>query len=269
MSRKLTIPKDVALEPVPEGLLVKFPAEAAEAGERPPLCTVLLPGDPRGGEESRALLNRLAGRPLLLAGLLEEGPEALEALLPEQPPWRRGKPAAAASDAPRCSCGAGGCGHAERAMAYGDAAWAADAGVRLALLGWTPETLAAAALDLWAARQPLPDPAAALRQAAGGPERSPGEAEGGPNLAEWLAEMADQGRLHLPGPQLHDVAAELADLRLRRPGVKPGRETGSDSAPWAALLPGVPGAAKGLALVAGRVMERAAELAGAKRSKPG
>ncbi len=291
-----------------------------------PICTVVLPAYLPGSAESRELLRRLESSPLILAGLLEEGAEALDALLPEQPPWRRprtsaglaGKggtgarvgagaeavageridasveaqaagsgrepePAVPGDAGPACSCGAPGCGHVERAMAYGDAAWAADACLRLALLGWTPETLAAAALDRWAALQPLPDPDEALRQAAGGPEPAPRSGAGdGPNIAEWLAELAGQGRLHQPGPQFHDVKAALRELRVpaaagdpatppkgRPRAVEPGRrEPGPDSAPWAALLPGVFGAAKGLALVAGRVMERAAELAAAQQNKP-
>lgn len=294
MSRTVAVPKNIHMEPVPGGLRIDLPVEAAGGGKRRrraggaalhgndevPVCTVVLPAFSPGGIESRELLRRLESSPLMLAGLLEEGAGALDAHLPAQPPWRQ--PRAAADACPACSCGAPGCGHAERAMAYGDAAWAADDGLRLALLGWTPETLAAAVLDRWAALQPLPDPEEALRQAAGGPEAaSRGGAGDGPNIAEWLAEMAGQGRLHQPGPQFHDVKAALRELGppaaagdppAGRPrAVEPAsasREPGPDSAPWAALLPGVSGAARGLSLVAGRVMERAAELAAAQQNKP-
>ncbi|MEK5479832.1 hypothetical protein NYE70_23325 [Paenibacillus sp. FSL R5-0407] len=312
MSRTLAVPKNVHMEPVPGGLQIVLHVEMTEDRKRPrrasgaatqgndevPVCTVVLPAYSPGGLESRELLRRLESSPLVLAGLLEEGAGALDALLPVQPPWRQpgvatqagatgmagspearpGSEAAAVAGPAACTCGAPGCGHAERAMTYGDAAWAADAGLRLALLGWTPETLAAAVLDRWAALQPLPDPEEALRQAAGGPEAaSRGGAGDGPNIAEWLAEMAGQGRLHQPGPQFHDVKAALRELgspaaagepavpQAGRPrAVEPAsasREPGPDSAPWAALLPGVSGAARGLSLVAGRVMERAAELA--------
>lgn len=319
MSRTLAVPKNVHMEPVPGGLQIVLPVEMTEDRKRPrrasgaasqgndevPVCTVVLPAYSPGGLESRELLRRLESSPLVLAGLLEEGAGALDALLPVQPPWRQpgvatqagatgmagspearpGSEAAAVAGPAACTCGAPGCGHAERAMTYGDAAWAADAGLRLALLGWTPETLAAAVLDRWAALQPLPDPEEALRQAAGGPEAaSRGGAGDGPNIAEWLAEMAGQGRLHQPGPQFHDVKAALRELgspaaagepavpQADRPrAVEPAsasREPGPDSAPWAALLPGVSGAARGLSLVAGRVMERAAELAAAQQNKP-
>lgn len=332
MSRTLAVPKNVHMEPVPGGLQIVLPVEMTEDRKRPrrasgaatqgndevPVCTVVLPAYSPGGLESRELLRRLESSPLVLAGLLEEGAGALDALLPVQPPWRQpgvatqaggaataagvgkeasatgmagspearpGSEAAAVAGPAACTCGAPGCGHAERAMTYGDAAWAADAGLRLALLGWTPETLAAAVLDRWAALQPLPDPDEALLQAAGGPEAaSRGGAGDGPNIAEWLAEMAGQGRLHQPGPQFHDVKAALRELgspaaagepavpQAGRPrAVEPAsasREPGPDSAPWAALLPGVSGAARGLSLVAGRVMERAAELAAAQQNKP-
>ncbi|WP_435923815.1 hypothetical protein [Paenibacillus sp. DYY-L-2] len=282
------VPREAVIEAVPGGLRVTVPAKAAEESKRrrrtsggepgdaagkgrdagsvaprdsAPECTVVLPAYAPGAPEREALPERLAARPLLLAGLLEEGAGAILALLPEQPPWRR----QAATD-PACTCGARECGHGADAMARGDAAWAADAGLRLALLGWTPETLAAAALDRWAAVKPLPDPEEALRRAAGGPEHAPGSAgaNGGPALAEWLADMAGQGRLHQPGPEYHDVAEDL--LKALRHNVKPGH--GPAPAPLTAMLPGVSGAAKGLALVAGRVMERAAETAGAPTKKP-
>lgn len=289
MSGKRTvIPKKVVMEPVPGGLRVQLPEKAAAGADRrrrtgngesgeavenrreagdamprdsAPERTVVLPAYVPGAPEREALPERLAARPLLLAGLLEEGAGAILALLPEQPPWRR-----QAATAPVCTCGAHECGHGADAMARGDAAWAADAGLRLALLGWTPDTLAAAALDRWSAMKPLPDPEEALRQAAGGPEYAPGSAgaNGGPALAEWLADMAGQGRLHQPGPDYHDVAEELHEAL--RHIVKPG--PGPDPVPWATMLPGVRGAAKGLSLVAGRVTERAAEAAGDIIKKP-
>lgn len=233
-------------------------ADGVETGS-PPLCVVELPVSAPADADGDRLVRQLEGRPLLVAGLLEEEAAALTALLPELPPWRR-EPDAAAT-APACTCGAAGCAHVPQALAAADAAWAADPGLRLALLGWTPEALAAAVLERWAAARPLPAPEEALRQAAGGPEPQRSAAGDGPNVAEWLAELAAEGRLHQPGPQLHDVEAELRELAP--PHVEPGRQPGPDPAPWARLLPGVSGAARGLALVAGRVMERAADLAAA------
>ncbi|WP_334074753.1 MULTISPECIES: hypothetical protein [Paenibacillus] len=285
MSRRTETLESVKLEPVPGALRVIFPGEAprgngARRSKRaaegasgveaaadtapPPLCVVELPAPAPGGADGDRLLRQLEGRPLILAGLLEEGAAALSALLPELPPWRR-EPGPAA--APVCACGAApGGGHVPQALAAADAAWAADPGLRLALLGWTPEALAAAVLERWAAAQPLPAPEEALRQTAGGPEAQRSAAGDGPNVAEWLAELAAEGRLHLPGPQFHDVEAELRELAP--PDVEPGHGPGPDAASWARLLlPGVPGAARGLSLVAGRVMERAADLAAAHSPK--
>lgn len=254
---------EISMDLQPEGLLIALPADSGSGR-----VEVLLRAYSSESRERLALPKRLSEQPLVLARLVQDGAEALEALLPEQPPWR--KAAAAPGPAAACSCGDAECSHVPQAMAAGDAAWAADAGLRLALVGWAPEALADAALARWAAAQPLPEPEEALRAYAGGPDAPPRSPRGeGPHLAEWLAEMAGQGRLHLPGPRFHDVAAgleeELRDGAPSNPASaaepRPSSEPGLDAAPWAALLPGVSGAAKGLELVAARVMERAAELA--------
>lgn len=165
----------------------------------------------------------------------------------------------------RCACGVPGCARAAEAVAAAEAAWARNAVLRLKALGWTAETLAAAVWDAWAAAAPLPDPEAALRRAAGpreGERRASGPG-GGAALAEWLAEAAEQGRLHEPGPEFHDIGVELG--RPDAAGEPPG---GPDPAPWAALLPGVPGAAQGLALVAAQVRQRAERLGALLRGRP-
>ncbi|MBU5673489.1 hypothetical protein KQJ23_16790 [Paenibacillus sp. MSJ-6] len=260
---------EARVELLPEGLRVVLPG----GGDGKEGAHVLLRACSTAMRERLELPQHLSRQPLMLARLLEEGAGALGDLLPASPPWRmaaEGDWAAAGAPVAACSCGEAACGHLPEAMAIGEAAWAADAGLRLALVGWAPEALADAALACWAAAQPLPEPEAALRAYAGGPDAPQRSARGeGPHLAEWLADMAGQGHLHLPGPRFHDVAAGLQEeFRHRTP---PGsasaaeprldREPGSDAAPWAALLPGVSGAAKGLELVAARVRERAAELA--------
>lgn len=262
---------EISIDLQPEGLLIALPADSSHGR-----VEVLLRAYSGESRERLALPKRLSEQPPVMARLVEDGAEALEALLPEQPPWRMAAAASALGPAAACSCGEAECGHVPQAMAAGDAAWAADAGLRLALVGWAPEALADAALARWAAAQPLPEPEEALRAYAGGPDAPPRSPRGeGPHLAEWLAEMAGQGRLHLPGPRFHDVAAGLEEeLRDGAPSdpapasaaePRPSSEPGPDAAPLAALLPGVSGAAKGLELVAARVMERAAELAASLR----
>lgn len=278
---------EARVELLPEGLMVELPG-GSDGKEAVQVLLRACSTDERERLELPLLVSR---QPLVLARLLEDGAGALGGLLPASPPWRmaaaEGAAAAgtgagasaaagaaadaAAPAAAACTCGGVACGHVPEAMAHGDAAWAADAGLRLALVGWTPEALADAALACWAAAQPLPEPEAALRAYAGGPDAPQRSVRGeGPHLAEWLADMAGQGHLHLPGPRFHDVAAGLRE-EFQRDGTPHGsasaaeprldREPGPEAAPWAALLPGVPGAAKGLELIAARVRERAAELA--------
>lgn len=168
----------------------------------------------------------------------------------------------------RCACGDPGCARLAPALAAARAAWAADAELRLRRLGWTREALLAAVWAAWAAEAPLADAEAALRRAAGPREGARREAAGpgGQPLAERLAEAAEQGRLHQPGPEFHDVDVELGPAG---PAAAAGAQPpGPDPAPWAALLPGVRGAATGLSLVAERVMQRAEELAAPLRSRP-
>ncbi|MNJ66119.1 hypothetical protein D3C77_621700 [compost metagenome] len=108
----------------------------------------------------------------------------------------------------------------------------------------------------WAGAQPLAHAKEALRAALGPLKEDVRPRSGGPNIAEWLADMADQGSMHAPGPQFHDVQIHLD-------AVEPAAAAAAGPGPvaWAKLLPGVPGAAKGLGLVAGGIMQRAEELA--------
>lgn len=169
-------------------------------------------------------------------------------------------------EATRCACGDPACAWVAPVQAAIAAAWASGAAERLRLLGWTREALLAAVWAAWAAAAPLADAEAALRRAAGPRERERRPAAGplGQVLAERLAEAAEQGRLHEPAPEFHDVDVELGPVGPAATGVPQG----PDPAPWAAMLPGVRGAATGLTLVASQVMQRAEELAATLRTKP-
>lgn len=223
--------------------------------------TVSVPLASDWAESLNGLLPVLREQPDMLVALLEKGAEGISALLPAAAPFG----GAGARGAARCSCGEPACAEPARAIVHGAAAWAADAELRLRALGWTREALLSAVWDAWAAEAPLPDPEAALRHVAGPPEAEKRPAApAGAVMAEWLAEAAEQGRLHQPGPEFHDVRVEL---RSAAAGSGPAPQ-GPDPGPWAALLPGVPGAAKGLALVAAQVMQRAEALAAALPRKP-
>lgn len=244
----------VQIEPEAGGWRIRLPA-AGRRTEQP--CSVLLLEADEPGGAGRRLLQALAQQPLKLAALQEGGAKAIAGLLPGTPPWQP------AEGPPRSRCGCCAeepCGHAKQAASEGAAAWrAATPEQRLRLLGWTREALLAAVLAAWAEAQPLPDAAEALR-AALGPLTSEARARtGGPSSAEWLAEMAEQGALHAPGPQFHDVRIDLDAAAEPLP---------SDEEAMAKLLPGVRGASKGLGLVREGVMQRAAELARQLGHKP-
>ncbi|MNO65103.1 hypothetical protein D3C76_558440 [compost metagenome] len=286
----MTRPKTVALEPGEPR--VRYEANGLRV-ELEPDHVVLIPVAPSAEREKQALLRRLAERPRLAAALAEHGAGGIAKQLPaERAPWPLGEGEAAGelvgaegrggegpgsgesgagvgatpSPGARCACGDPGCARLAPALAAARAAWAADAELRLSRLGWTREALLAAVWAAWAADAPLADAEAALRRAAGPREAARREAAGpgGQPLAERLAEAAEQGRLHEPGPEFHDVDVELGPAGPAAASALPG----PDPAPWAALLPGVRGAATGLSLVAERVMQRAEELAAPLRRKP-
>lgn len=246
----------VQIEPEPGGWRITIPA-AGEGTEQPACSVLLLEADAPG--PGRRLLQALAQQPLKLAALQEAGATAIAGLLPKTPPWQpaEGPPRSSCS----CSCADEPCGHAAQAARAGAAAWrAATPEQRLTLLGWTRETLLAAVLAAWAEAEPLPDAAEALRAALGPQQEEARARAGGPSIAEWLAEMAEQGGLHAPGPQFHDVQIQLDAAEPPPPD--------EDAEALAKLLPGVRGAAKGLGLVREGVMQRAEELARQLRHKP-
>ncbi|MGP0587053.1 hypothetical protein [Paenibacillus timonensis] len=278
----MTRPKTIAHEPGEPR--VRYEADGLRV-ELEPDHVVLIPVAPSAEREKQALLRRLAERPRLAAALADHGAGGIAKLLPaERAPWLLGEGAdvlvgaegrggesgagvgATPSPGARCACGDPGCARLAPAQAAARAAWAADAELRLRRLGWTREALLAAVWAAWAADAPLADAEAALRRAAGPREAARREAAGpgGQPLAERLAEAAEQGRLHEPGPEFHDVDVELGPAGPAAASAPPG----PDPAPWAALLPGVRGAATGLSLVAERVMQRAEELAAPLRRKP-
>ncbi|MBA9088358.1 hypothetical protein FHR92_004856 [Fontibacillus solani] len=263
MSRHINIPDNVHIELVSDGLRIDIPRVAqCNDGELPQVVSLLLPKASKDDLQSQKLLRDLRCHPFDLAALIEKGPEALAPVskrLELVPPWRyEGDSDGMASDVHTGAIGQRLSPDEILAMDYGDVLWKKDMSLQLALLGWTKESLIAAVWEAWAQAAPLPDAELALREAAGQPEEPPrGAANEGPSIAEWLAEMAEQGRLHLPGPQFHDV--EIG-LHIVEQGSEPAADA-SQSDGLAALLPGVPGAAKGFSQVAAQVMQRAEQLA--------
>lgn len=201
----------VRIEPEAGGWRIEVPA-AGKSAEQPACSVLLLDADAPGA--GQRLLHALAQQPLKLAALQEAGAPAIASLLPKTPPWQP----AEGSPRSRCSCAGESCGHAAQAANLGAAAWrAASPEQRLSLLGWTRATLLAAVLAAWAEAKPLPDAAEALRAALGPRKEEARPRTGGPSIAEWLAEMAEQGGLHAPGPQFHDVQIRLDNVESSPP----------------------------------------------------
>ncbi|MNN22969.1 hypothetical protein D3C81_1363520 [compost metagenome] len=257
MSRQKNIPDNVHIELVPEGLRIDIPRQGQlSSNEHPQLISLLLSKASNDDKQRQKLVHHLQDHALDLAALVEQGPEALAPIsmrLKLVPPWRHEDQSAELAS-----------NELKAAMDYGDVLWKNDMSLQLALLDWTKESLIAAVWEAWAQVIPLPDAELALQEAVGQPEEPPhSSANEGPSIAEWLAEMAEQGRLHLPGPQIHDV--EIG-LRIVEQGSEPVNDA-AQVAELAALLPGVPGAAKGMSLVAAGVMQRAEQIAAPLRKK--
>lgn len=217
---------------------------------------VQLPREPIE-EASGRLIEHLKRDSLQLAALGEHGGEAISDLLrmpyaEEREPQR---PLSAMVSQSDCPCGQIGCNHIQEALKTAEGSWRAASAIdRLAWLGWTAESLLDAVLDCWSSSLGGKDAEAELKRFAARLDTPAYRSkEGEANLAEWLAEMAHNGHLHQPGPELHDVEVSLTPLRLasQAPVVQP----------WIKLLPGVPGAAEGLSLVIEQASRNAERLA--------
>lgn len=214
------------------------------------------------------LVIKLAAKARWLVDLQKGGAERIAGLLPQLPPWTT----EAGQVVSRCSCcgiSRERCSHEEQAIVYAARVWrSADPVQRLALLGLTGSALLAAGLAAWAQARPLPNAAETLRAALPAQQQKARPAEDGPIIAAWLAAMAEQGGLHAPAPQFHDIRLRLdvVDASALQADAQAAASPAGDAAAFghqavARLLPGVPRAAEGLGLVAEGVMRRAAELA--------
>lgn len=267
------------------------------SGPAPERQVFVLPVKEGGAQLLEELAAYLGNKPLELAALLAGAscPEGVASLLPASPPWAEqplvaqpGPPSSAAAASASQQTAEAAPDRLAIAREAAQASWAAEPLLRLTALGLPPEELSRAVFAAWAAEGA--DPAAETADAGHHP---PGAAEAplrqrsGPSVAEWLAQAADHGRLHEPGPQLREAwrpasagtspataappadaagtasatgaagAAPGAALPPGSAGARPAAVSPLASAALAALLPGVPGAAAGFAAIA----ERAAELA--------
>ncbi|MDR0269217.1 hypothetical protein [Paenibacillus sp.] len=160
---------------------------------------------------------------------LAEHPYEVYALLKGQtPPWltqafhsRRWSEFGQAA----CSCGLDGCLHIPSVMAEADQRIQSDPLLGLALMGLMRERLLNAVFQDWAGKVPE------AAESESGEDLSKLEEKGkvGPSSGEWLAEAAEQGKLHEPGAAYNEVTIQLKDI--------PDGEVVIDD--WTELLPKV------------------------------
>ncbi|GGH38020.1 hypothetical protein [Paenibacillus segetis] len=258
MSGKSMTQGNFHMEFLPEAIRIDV-----SAGNKQPVHSVVFPESVLDQKVVISLVQQLQSHPLKLAALLETQPRAIADLLPLRLPWlvmKAGDESYSGSIV--CSCGESHCDHLTEAVAYAESVWVNQPDQRLRMLGLTRESLLNAVLEVWAAAEPLDDAEEELLRHAGGRlDEQGGTQSEGPNIAEWLAEVGEMGRLHLPGPQFHDVEISLT-------AVKANYEPEPNPVPWKQLLPGVFSAAKGYSLVAAGVMQRAEKIADQIRNKP-
>lgn len=230
---------------------VWVPAQGTAAGGKergqtpaePEGYTQVLKMDVWPAGKRREVVERLADRPLEWYGLLK-------GRLPE---WLAGLGLwpGEAELAGHGQADSGTAGSAESLSAVIDRL-AKEPLTALALRGLPKEELADAVFAIWAKDEDAV-PAEETGPADLAAELARLEKKGAAvSAGEWLAEAAEEGSLHQPGPLFLEV-------RDRKVPAEPARspETGN----WQKLLPGVPRAAEGLELIKRRAAENAARRA--------
>lgn len=247
------------MEFLPEGIQIDI---SASDNNKELKYSIMLPIPPLDKEFEASLVQRLQDQPLKLAALLEVGASGIVDLLPRRLPWGLITTGGEMPSGGKCSCGELSCNHKIEALKYADNMWEKQPDLRLRMLGITRDGLLAAVLDNWAAIEPLENAEEALLRYVGNHPEEQSRAQGsGPNIAEWLAEVAEMGRLHQPGPQFHDVQIHLDPVDESQGPV-------ASPVPWKQLLPHVFSASKGYSLISSGVMQRAEKLAASLRKLP-
>lgn len=143
-------------------------------------------------------------------------------------------------DQVKCNCGKDDCEHRQAAIEYVYLAWQQNPWIGLQAVGWNKESLSAAVFANWSAASPLSNQEQVLEKLAGPPIKAVTRAGSNSGIAEWLADMADQGHLHTPGPHLNEIEMKLT-----------GQQTQLDQ--WQELLPQVKGVAASLTMIINEV----------------
>lgn len=188
-------------------------------------------------------INKLTDNSLLLYQLLEldEKEQAFKLdphhpLTSSLPRWEN----VVELDQVKCNCGKDDCEHRQAAIEYVYLAWQQNPWIGLQAVGWNKESLSAAVFANWSAASPLSNQEQVLEKLAGPPIKAVTRAGSNSGIAEWLADMADQGHLHTPGPHLNEIEMKLT-----------GQQTQLDQ--WQELLPQVKGVAASLTMIINEV----------------
>lgn len=194
----------------------------------------------RGWNETE-LISKLMDNALWLYELLEGEDQGFKLdryhpLASQLPQWEN----IAVLDQVKCTCGKENCEHNQAAVEYVHAAWQQNLWFGLNALGWSRESLSRTVFAKWSVASPLANQEQVLEKLAGPPIKISTRSGSNSGIAEWLADMADQGHLHTPGPQLNEI-----ELRLT------GQLTDLDK--WQELLPQVKGVKSSLALIINEV----------------
>jgi hypothetical protein len=196
----------------------------------------------RGWDETK-LIRKLADNGLLLYEFLELDEKEQTFKLDRHHPLTSSLPQwenVALLDQVKCNCGKEDCEHRQAAIEYVHLAWKQNLWFGLQAVGWNKELLSAAVFANWSVASPLSNPEQVLEKLAGPPIKAVTRAGSNSGIAEWLADMADQGHLHTPGPHLNEIEPKLT-----------GQQTGLDQ--WQELLPQVKGVAASLKLIINEV----------------
>lgn len=208
------------------------------AGDADPGWKVDIPSNQLSVDERTAILERLGDHPMELYALLNH----------RKPSWFDEDIASKCVPAPAqavCGCGEQGCRHVDAVMERVEHKLQAEPLLALALAGITRESLLDAVFGQWAAAVPP------VAESPDGEALSKLEEKGksGPSSGEWLAEAAEQGKLHEPGAAYRDVAVHLDSAGNEGPEVDD----------WKELLPRVKAVQQVIQQITAEAAEKARE----------
>lgn len=228
MRGDITMINDVPIEFATDEIRVNF-----KANDTAPAYTISIP---MSKWEESPLLHELGANAMLLYELIESSHitqlDSYNTVISHLPQWQD----VVQVDQMQCTCAVADCEHILAAKAYVVALWEQDIWFGLRAVGWDKGRINQSVFGSWAAAQPLLNSEQVLEKLAGPPAKAVSRSSSSSGIAEWLADMADQGHLHIPGPQLNDIQISLSGEHI-------------EGEVWQELLPGVKGVSQTLSSV--------------------